>query len=207
MDKTLASDRDLHIYVGGGGINRPSEDLSIGQDAGGYNGGGMSAPKTSNTCGRASGGGASDVRTSSNELNSRLIVAAGGGGADSESLWWRGNQGGPGRPGGAFTQVYGLDGAQTKGGGSTSVGLFGIGANGTNQGPTAGGGGGWYGGGSGGGGGGGSSYAAGHSQCPTPHPLGIILSNISVATNINGNSSGVTAANGSVTIQILATTS
>lgn len=131
---------------------------------------------------------ASDIRTSSSDLNSRLIVAGGGGSAGisgARGTSYGGAGGGlVGGNGGIFTAndpFFGYGGTQTAGGaistGNTSPysafgspGTFGMGGNGApdNAGHGGPGGAGWYGGGGGGvydyyggfgaGGGGGSSY-------------------------------------------------
>lgn len=131
---------------------------------------------------------ASDIRTSSSDLNSRLVVAGGGGSAGisgARGTSYGGAGGGlTGGNGGIFTAgdpMFGYGGTQTAGGaistGGTSPyssygspGTFGMGGNGApdNAGHGGPGGAGWYGGGGGGvydyvggfgaGGGGGSSY-------------------------------------------------
>jgi hypothetical protein len=133
----------LYVYVGG---------------QAGFNGGG--AP---GTAGGGYGGGASDIRSSANTLNDRLIVAGGGGGG--------GGSGGGGLGGGTTGGVGGgrgnqlaTAGTQTAGGtgggnqsgtlgvsGSGYNGSFGQGGNGGYCDGAGGGGGGYYGGGGGGG--------------------------------------------------------
>ncbi len=164
----------LWVYVGG------SFTASGGAPGGGFNGGGVAFG--------GFGGGASDVRTSFNDVASRLIVAPGGGGA--------GQAGGAIGGGGAVTGVSGSGaapgaGASASGPGaggtngfSGQLGNGGVGSvtSGNNGG---GGGGGYYGGGGGGdnsGGGGGSSYVD-----PSGFALDLFL------TPVN-------AGNGSVTI-------
>lgn len=140
----------LYVYVGA-----PGRTAVTGTGAG-YNGGGN--PGASGWSG--SGGGATDVRTTSGNwtdgLSSRIAVAAGGGGGGCY---------GDGGYGGALTGGSG----GTKGGTQTSAGpggRFGVGGTPTPDG--GGGGGGWYGGGAGNddvGGGGGSSYISGFPGC------------------------------------------
>lgn len=150
----------LYIYVGGSGATS------------GYNGGENTYETSYAYLYR--GGGASDIRTISGDLNSRLIVA-GGSGSNSANSKKGGNGGGligaPGVSGGSFTAS---GGTQTSGGVNSwltaSNGSLGEGGPGGSASYRAGsGGGGWYGGaggtgasGSGGkgctGGGGGSSY-------------------------------------------------
>jgi hypothetical protein len=139
----------LWIYVGG------NVSVSGGAPAGGFNGGGVSFAGL--------GGGASDVRTTFNNVNSRLIVAPGGGGAGDA---------GPVGGGGAVSGSNGAGpnpgiGATISGPGAGGTngqpGTLGAGGTGslTNGATGGGGGGGYYGGGGGGdssGGGGGSSY-------------------------------------------------
>ena len=147
----------LYVYVAGnGGQGSPGNA--------GVNGGGSGG--SSYTCG--GGGGASDIRTNSADLSSRILVAGGGGGAN---FFYAG--GDAGQPGVA-TDGFGiaLPGTSTNGGAAGSgyftpatAGAFGVGGNGGGYSGAnvygGGGGGGWYGGGGGseyGGGAGGSSY-------------------------------------------------
>jgi Glycine rich protein/Abnormal spindle-like microcephaly-assoc'd, ASPM-SPD-2-Hydin len=160
----------LDIYVGGNG-GTPN-----GYSApGGYNGGGSSGPFA------GSGGGATDIRTSQNDLSSRILVAGGGGGAGPGNGAGNdapgGNAGYPagadgsssyGTPGGGGTQQTGGAGGPSSGGGyqGGTYGGFGSGGTGAFSGGTGGGGGGggYYGGGGASGssgGGGGSDYVAG----------------------------------------------
>jgi hypothetical protein len=148
----------LNIYVGGAGAST---------GLGGYNGGGQAGTDYG-----ASGGGASDVRTSPYTLSDREIVGAGGGGAAFGSTPSDGGHGGAlvglaGDNGDSF--VGGGGGTQVAGGaagccyGAAIAGTFGAGG-GPGDYHNAGGGGGWYGGGSGAGqagAGGGSSYITG----------------------------------------------
>jgi hypothetical protein len=71
----LTSSRTLYIYVGGAGKSTGSVNGCI---EGGWNGGG----KACSYGDQSSGGGATDIRLSKNDLyNDRIIVAGGGGGA------------------------------------------------------------------------------------------------------------------------------
>ena len=162
----------LYVYVGGAGT-------SANAAPGGFNGGGVSGNGHGD---QGSGGGASDLRTST-QLSDRVVVAGGGGGTGG----WIGGAGGPGglviasagtkgatatTAGGGGTQIAGGTGGlgvTTGNGTAGSLGLGGVGGSGTIAGG-GGGGGGFYGGGGGGsdnlsggsdgaGGGGGSSFA------------------------------------------------
>lgn len=163
----------LQVYVGGAG--------GLGNTvAGGFNGGGNSG---SGHADAGSGGGASDLRTSTS-LADRVVVAGGGGGTGG----WIGGAGGAGggliatagskgssagTAGGGGTQLAGGSIGLGVSGGNGSLGAFGLGGNG-GTGSIAGGGGGgggFFGGGGGGsdsvsggndgaGGGGGSSYTS-----------------------------------------------
>jgi len=148
----------LYIYVGCSG-----SDYSSGSPNGGYNGGG-----NGEWCGLG-GGGATDIRTDSNELATRLVVAGGGGGSGSYSSGAFGTGGNGGGMIGGTGGGYGggLGGSQTSGGCSSgSYGICGsVGSGGSaNQSHSGGGGGGHFGGGSGNqetGAGGGSSHTVG----------------------------------------------
>jgi hypothetical protein len=153
--------QQLFVYVGGAG----------GIPGGGYNGGGSGANNRG-----GGGGGASDVRTASGSLGTRVLVAGGGGGAGAA-----GTEIGPGGFGGGDSTMNGAQGASLVAGPYTWQGGFGGtqsagGAGGTNGGgctvPTSGtsgsaGSGGTGGtsplgtGGAGGGGGGGGLYGGG----------------------------------------------
>ena len=129
----------------------------------GYNGGGAPTYAPSTSC--VKGGGSSDVRSTSTDLDARLIVA-GGGGAKSYKGYAGGVGGGLTGGTGATDPDYsggngGHGGSQTEGGTGTtgcpsSAGTLGLGGDGC----YTGGGGGYYGGGGcySGGGGGGSSF-------------------------------------------------
>ena len=176
----------LNIYVGGaGGIGNAK--------AGGFNGGGTSG---SGHADQGSGGGASDLRTSTS-LADRVVVAGGGGGTGG----WIGGSGGAGggliaaagtrgstngTAGGGGSQVAGGALGLGVSGGNGAVGLFGVGGNGGNGSVAGGGGGGggFFGGGGGGadsvsggsdgaGGGGGSSYASMALTSGVSHQAGV----------------------------------
>ncbi len=151
----------LYIYVGGAGGAGNSA-------AGGFNGGGNSG---SGHADQGSGGGATDLRTSTSSAD-RVVVAGGGGGTGG----WIGGAGAPGGltiasagTKGATATTAGGGGSQTSGGsaglgvttGNGTAGTLGQGGNG-GTGSVAGGGGG--GGGFFGGGGGGSDNASGGSD-------------------------------------------
>ena len=168
----VAIPSSLYVYVGGaGGVGNST--------AGGFNGGGTAG---SGHADQGSGGGASDLRTST-ALADRVVVAGGGGGTGG----WIGGAGGAGgltiasagvkgatatTPGGGGSQTSGGSaglGVTTGHGTAGSLGQGGNGGTGTVAGGGAGGGG-FYGGGGGGsdnasggsdgaGGGGGSSFA------------------------------------------------
>lgn len=176
----------------------------------GYNGGGTVLDSTLKYY---HGGGATDIRTSRNDLYRRIIVAGGGGSADaSDGSTSSGHSGGNGGgwvgTDGVGTNI-GKGGTQTQGG-STSLtnlsgfvaGIFGIGSrnnvttadNATYYGA---GGGGYYGAGNGSqGAGGGSSYAAGNANCPGTHTEGLVLTS-------SGTQSGINTGNGYAVITVL----
>ncbi|MCU0434992.1 MAG: HYR domain-containing protein [Bacteroidia bacterium] len=182
----------LYVYVGG---------QPLTGTVGGYNGGGAG-----DGAGKGGGGG-TDVRTISNDLNSRLIVAGGGGGAGFwSSLHVVGGVGGGLNGGNGYrntpSDAGGLGASQTAAGANgtcvnfnvtTMAGGFGFGGTpfGYNCGCEGyGGGGGWYGGAGSGncrGGGGGSGYA-------TPTASGVTMQ------------SGVRVGNGKVVIEYLGIT-
>jgi hypothetical protein len=169
----------LYVEVGGPGLDA-SSTRGTGAQAGGFNGGGAGSAADTTSFAPASGGGASDVRTSPSadmgSLTTRLIVAAGGGGA--ASCGTGGEAGYPGTytvggvctgsalsGGGAGTAIMG----GAAGGAPAMAGVLGVGGvGGPSTSPTlasgdggGGGGGGYYGGGGGGpqaGGGGGSPH-------------------------------------------------
>ncbi len=135
--------------------------------AGGYNGGGTPIGDSST----GGGGGATDLRTVSGSLASRVLVAGGGGGSDVGDSYGgnAGLVGSAGTAGSGATGGAGQGGTQSVGGAGGSgatAGALGVGGNGGNN-FGGGGGGGLYGGGGGGGsnagigngGGGGSSLA------------------------------------------------
>jgi hypothetical protein len=185
----------LYVFVGGAGAPGPTANSS-GITPGGFNGGGSCDvyPLSNVGCHAGSGGGASDIRTSLTDLNSRLVVAGGGGGSVN---CYSGVGGSGGPTGGDGTSNLGLGGrgatvsaggAGRNSGGSGSFGLGGMGGWGTclnsyNCGGGAGGGGYYGGGGDGGGprytagGGGGSSYC---------HASGSVLENYAEARTGDG---------------------
>jgi outer membrane protein OmpA-like peptidoglycan-associated protein len=162
----------LYVYVGVHGIG------GFNGSAGGYNGGGDASPYPMG----GSGGGASDIRTTSGDLASRVLVAGGGGGpgngfghtAPGGNAGAAGSASGVGGAGAAGTQSAGGNGGSATSGVPGTAGSLGHGgtagsylagpfANGAGGGGGGGGGGGYYGGGGGGpysGGGGGSNYFA-----------------------------------------------
>lgn len=163
---TLHTNEKVYVYVGGKG--------GQGNASGGYNGGGRSYNSDSDT---SSGGGASDIRISTDSLFSRVIVAGGGGGPGCGSC--TGGAGG-GSVGGQTTSgdsnlVDGGGGTTTAGGSNNwrnvsatyagKVGSFGKGGDSSSSSSWGGGagGGGWYGGGGGGHGGSGAGSGGGGS--------------------------------------------
>jgi hypothetical protein len=163
----------FQIRVGGAGV------LCKQDNSGGYNGGGSANCSVGQDSG--TGGGATDIRISPYDINSRIIVAGGGGGAgyNCASTLDGGGPGG-GQVGGKFVtdcggqpDAVGSGGTQSSGGiggtystyGSAGSGGFGYGGTGVSSGGApayqgGGGGGGYFGGGGGcwEGGGGGSDY-------------------------------------------------
>ena len=147
----------LYLFIGGSGL-----DAYDTEHGGGFNGGG------SGYYIRGSGGGATDIRQTIDDLYSRILVAGGGGGAmynNDELVVSDGGHGGGfnGSIGGLYlhhrpciaTQTGCVDGVDTN-----NNGEFGFGSNFSVQYHPGAGGGGWYGGGgaNGCGGSGGSSY-------------------------------------------------
>jgi hypothetical protein len=98
----VTSGATLYLYVGGKG----GDGITL-RSSGGFNGGGgagyYGAGAVSGPCYPGTGGGASDIRTTSGVLSSRLIVAGGGGGA------------------GGYTPGSGGSGGGTTGGNGTGV--------------------------------------------------------------------------------------
>lgn len=154
----VKSGQMLYIYVG----------QASPANAAGWNGGGNYG--TARYDGAYGGAGASDIRTTIDELNSRVVVAGGAGGAAQNGAAGGVGGGLVGGTGAAGTLAGGTGGSQTAGGDGNNPGSFGQGGNGVGGGrrSNGGGGGGWYGGGAGyqsgsngtwgGSGGGGSSY-------------------------------------------------
>ena len=193
LDKTTT----LYVYVG-----QQGKQYNVGGSA--YNGGG--AVFNGDTVHKGGGGGgASDIRLTSGDLKSRILVAGGGGGAQSScggSSTTAGHGGGltgvySNNPSGTYAGHYAYGGSQTAGGsykaGSNSAnngvkGSFGQGAYANTC--ASGGGGGYYGGGSiyTAGGGGGSSYAAGYAGCDTTYSAyqgGLKFTNVSMTQGGN----------------------
>lgn len=144
---TVVPGTTYYVFVGGAPTSASA----------GFNGGG-----TGGSAGYSQGGcGATDIRTSVDDLTTRIIVAGGGGGCYiNVGVTMGGNAGLDGFQGGTYQQHSGgFGGTQTSGGsigntgGTTTAGTLGQGGSGdTNEG--GGGGGGYY-------GGGGSFYSAG----------------------------------------------
>ena len=76
---SVTAGQTLYIYVGSLGFNRGSASFNGGGSAGRYGG---------------SGGGATDIRTISGNLTSRLIVVGGGGGFYASCNYCPGGNGG-----------------------------------------------------------------------------------------------------------------
>jgi len=178
---TLNESTNLYIYVGGAG------DSKIGTTTidGGFNGGGAGYTGSNNKSYVGSGGGATDIRISTDSLYSRVIVAGGGGGAGS----WQDAYPSTGGYGGGETGGSASNNAGNVGSGGTQIaagtnaannaaGGFGVGGSLTSGTSGGGGGGGWYGGGSGNrngaGGGGGSGYVY-ISSTSSNYPSGCLL--------------------------------
>ena len=181
---TLTNSINIYIEVGGQGgtISSASSAIATQIAAGGYNGGG-----SAELYGLNGGGGATDIRLSTNSLYARVIVAGGGGGGGnsrSSTLTSDGGYGG-GRIGGTpinqfDNRVPGKGGTQTGitvSSSSTTNAAFGIGAGGKVTNLRGGGGAGWYGGTQGAnstGGGGGSGYVYTESTADD-YPSGCLL--------------------------------
>jgi hypothetical protein len=158
------------IYVGG------YVSVSGGAPAGGFNGGGVSFAGL--------GGGASDVRTIFNNVNSRLIVAPGGGGAGDAGPVGGGGAVTGGNGGGPNPGIGATISGPGAGGTNGQPGTLGAGGTGslTSGATGGGGGGGYYGGGGGGdssGGGGGSSFVDG--SC---YALNIFVSPVNAGSGV-----------------------
>jgi hypothetical protein len=167
--KTFNSGTEIHVYVGGqGDAGGVADQGPCDSHTGGFNGGGRG------TRGGSAGGGATDIRITLGDLDSRLLVAGGAGGCGYGSTTGCQHQGGDGGglqgdAGFASHVSGGGGGTQTAGGvsphNSSANGSFGQGGNNVQCNDEAGGGGGWYGGAAGGTdnttGGGGSSYVDG----------------------------------------------
>jgi hypothetical protein len=199
-DGQIAPGTTVYIYVGGSGPQGAGA-------SGGFNGGGNAGGSRGN---EGAGGGATDMRTGSNDLSNRILVAGGAGGGGGYSGASGGGGGGSTAPnggsgqgggGGGGTPTVGGSGGASNGGSDSTPGTFGVGGTGgtTSNAGGGGGGGGWYGGGGGGsdsdsccsdggGGGGGSSYA---------DPA--YTSNATLETNVR-------AGNGQLTLSYIETT-
>ncbi len=166
-DIVLSSSTNIYIYVGGIGIAATSSSVTA---SGGFNGGGASY---ASNWGRASGGGATDIRINQDSLYARVIVAGGGGGSTGASDNMATESVSSGGAGGGIDGIDGLEVSGTSqgfgtGGGISSPGFnrkktqysasFGQGGSADSSLTAAGGGGGWYGGGPGSGAGGGSGW-------------------------------------------------
>lgn len=166
-DIVLSSSTNTYIYVGGIGIAGTSSSVPA---LGGFNGGGASY---ASNWGRASGGGATDIRINQDSLYARVIVAGGGGGSTGASDNMATESVSSGGAGGGIDGIDGLKVSGTSqglgtGGGISSPGFnqnntqysasFGQGGSANSSLTAAGGGGGWYGGGPGSGAGGGSGW-------------------------------------------------
>ena len=164
--KTFLADTSIYVYVGGQGATAGNADQgSCNTRTGGWNGGGRGSQ------GGSGGGGATDIRTTQGDLNTRLLVAGGAGGCGyggSPGCDYQGGDGGglEGGTGSSPSGSGGGGGTQTAGGASSYTssanGSFGQGGDNAQCNDEGGGGGGYYGGAAGGiantVGGGGSSY-------------------------------------------------
>ena len=175
----------LYAYLGG-------QEMPYGDQCGvgGYNGGGNSTKTgiitTKNYCRQSGGNGASDIRLTEGNLDSRIMVAGGAGGGSACKVTEVNHIGGfgggltagsgslSGEDDATAKHIIGEGGTQDKGGTGIKEGSIGVGgeAQPSDASDCAGaGGGGYYGGGSGydyewgAAGGGGSSYIAGHKSC------------------------------------------
>ena len=169
---TFIHSSKVFINIGAKGICSSKDLIKTGKT---FNGGGESRYNTGSNdifygC---SGGGATDIRISSNALRNRILVAGGGGGSGAdlredtfgyyEGGYGGGEIGGNGELGLHSKAQAGNGATQSQPGNETHPGYLGIGGN-SNGSSGGGGGGGYYGGGgagaSGSGGGGGSGYIA-----------------------------------------------
>ncbi len=204
----VTTNSTLYLYLGYAGTDTvTSQAVSDYWTNGGYNGGGRSVSRNNSNVyvhNSGSGGGATDIRTTSgnwnnaNSLRSRIAVAAGGGGGSGHEGKSVGGAAG-GVSGGTgnnyntsnWTVVYGgtqVSGGSYSGNGGGNIGSFGTGADGYYSNcASAGGGGGWYGGTSGqwGSGAGGSSYISGHTGC-------VAVTSLSNSTPKSGCTTGTT---------------
>ncbi len=147
----LNANYSLYVYVGGAG-NVTSTDENVSA-AGGWNGGGTGNNTFSGT-GRiaGSGGGATDIRTTSGawndstSLNSRIMVAGGGGGSWYISTTYNGNGGSGGTLIGGNSSGNNNGTTVTATGGTQTATSFGSGVSAATSTERPGGGGGYYGG-------------------------------------------------------------
>ena len=166
---------DLFLFIGGQGSNISGENKAY--SLGGFNGGGRGCVGSSRL-NAGSGGGATDIRLNSTNLEDRIIVAGGGGGSAGYDTNGResigGNGGGINGSNGssAGSSHFGTGGSQNQEGisnknSAAQPGNKNKGGDGCGGGSSGGGGGGgYYGGGGGyiGGGGGGSGYVSNSLQ-------------------------------------------
>ena len=175
---TTSSTSTYYICVGGAGTK------STGGSGGGYNGGANAANNYDSNYRSGGGGGTTDIRITSGDLKTRVMVAGGGGGA----CFSQGGDGG-GLIGLSGGYSNGSDGGGGKQNSATSCGGFGYGTTTSTFGAGSvglsiggGGGGGWWGGAGGsrsgphdGSGGGGSSFISGHPGCNAVNSSGTHL--------------------------------
>ena len=174
---TLNKNRAFFAFLGG-------QEMPPGAESGygGYNGGGNSTVKgmTGGYYRQSGGSGATDIRITENDVNSRIIVSGGSGGGSCNMFPTPGGHGGGLIGGDGYYYAnnkctgFGKGGTQDEGGTGYKSGSLFAGAETTPTSSTdcaGAGGGGYYGGGSGyhneytTTGGGGSSYISGHSGC------------------------------------------
>jgi len=175
---SLTKDENYIIYVGGQGTK------TTGGSGGGYNGGANGANSYDNNYRSGGGGGATDIRITSGDLRTRIMVAAGGGGScqsnggDGGGLIGLSGNHSQGSDGGGGKQNAATSNSSQGFGSSTSY--FGVGGTGASI--AGSGGGGWWGGAGGvrapyhdGSGGGGSSFISGHPGCNAVNSSGTHL--------------------------------
>jgi type II secretory pathway pseudopilin PulG len=159
----LSAGETVYLTVGGAGAGAVDKSAL---NKGGYNGGGLAHNSSIDNYTRASGGGATDVRVVSDDVNNRILVAGGAGGNSGHDIACIGGDGGGKQGGYGYYPYQILIGAsQTAGGVSQSYGdtknnfkaSFGMGGR-RKAAANSGGGGGWYGGGNSNGASGGSGF-------------------------------------------------